>query len=116
MASIVNMTDISSAPIDPQEVHQVLFDSGANCCVTNQFEDFVGDFQHTGKDQILWMVLEKGHTLKEVAQWNGRSLLTMECTAHCMSCVTMCWRNMLTIANDWGRPRETRDDYGQSAK
>ena len=53
MASMVNVTNTSSAPTDPQEVHQVPFDSGANCCVTNQFKDFIGDFKHTGWDQIV---------------------------------------------------------------
>ena len=53
MASIVNVMDVSSAPINAQEVHQALFDSGANCCVTNHFKDFFGNFECTGKDQIV---------------------------------------------------------------
>ena len=34
-------------------VEGVLFDSGANYCVTNQFKDFASDFKHADKDQIV---------------------------------------------------------------
>ena len=53
MAAMVNVTDISSSPTDAHESPQVLFDSGANCCVTNDYDDFVSGFKPVHGDQIV---------------------------------------------------------------
>ncbi len=44
MLQLVNLSAISSTSPKPQEGNDVLFDSGANCCVSNRKEDFVGEF------------------------------------------------------------------------
>ena len=50
MASLVNLSRISSSQAEreqthPSEADKVLFDSGANCCVTNRQDDFAGQFE-----------------------------------------------------------------------
>ena len=53
MMKLVNVSEISStAPVRAGK-DQVLFDSGANCCVTNQREDFVGECKHTSGTQTV---------------------------------------------------------------
>ncbi len=44
MLQLVNLSSISSTRPTTQENNDVLFDSGANCCVSNRKEDFVGEF------------------------------------------------------------------------
>ena len=52
MMKLVNVSEISStAPVRAGK-DQVLFDSGANCCVTNQREDFVGECKRADRPQI----------------------------------------------------------------
>ena len=43
ITSLVNLSRLSSDDQDPAEDNTVLFDSGANCCITNRKSDFVGD-------------------------------------------------------------------------
>ena len=43
MAKLVNLTSISSTTT-PCSTSSVLFDSGANCCITPCKDDFVGDY------------------------------------------------------------------------
>ena len=54
MTKLVNLSklDISKAYHDVREC-DVLFDSGANCCVTNRRSDFVGPFHKTDGSQIV---------------------------------------------------------------
>ena len=53
MMKLVNVSEISStAPVRAGK-DQVLFDSGANCCVTNQREDFVGEYKRTSGNQTV---------------------------------------------------------------
>ena len=53
MMKLVNVSEISStAPVRAGK-DQVLFDSGANCCVANQREDFVGECKRTSGNQTV---------------------------------------------------------------
>ena len=51
MAKLINLSEISSNPLYESHDELVLFDSGANCCVTNRKEDFVGQFNDSSKGQ-----------------------------------------------------------------
>ena len=52
MAKLINLSKISSSEVEvPKE--QVLFDSGANCCVTNRKEDFVGECTHSHQNEVV---------------------------------------------------------------
>jgi len=53
MSNLVNLSDIAGNEVDPTKVETVLFDSGANCCVTNRMSDFVGEFHNESKGQIV---------------------------------------------------------------
>ena len=58
MADIVNVEHISSTETEREntnkfEAGNVLFDSGANCCITNQREDFNGHFEPIKGNQVI---------------------------------------------------------------
>ncbi len=53
MLQLINLSAISSTQPKPQENNDVLFDSGANCCVSNQKEDFVGEFHPLNGNQLV---------------------------------------------------------------
>ena len=58
MADIVDVGHISSSRNEREEnkqheVGNVLFDSGANCCITNRKEDFCGHFETTRTNQVI---------------------------------------------------------------
>ena len=52
-AEAVNVAAISSSGLTAQDSEAILFDSGANCCVTNRIEDFVGPFHAADGSQII---------------------------------------------------------------
>ena len=53
MANLVNLSEISSNPNNKPKSEYVLFDSGANCCVTNRRNDFIGEFHIGSKGQLV---------------------------------------------------------------
>ena len=52
MAKLVNLSKISSATDEPEKIETVLFDSGANVCVTNRKDDF-GEFHKMCDNDII---------------------------------------------------------------
>ena len=53
IANLINLSQISSIHMDNPDSDTVLFDSGANCCITNRKADFTADFQHQLSTQII---------------------------------------------------------------
>ena len=53
VASLVNLSAISSSNDEAGTNESVLFDSGANCCLTNSKADFCGDFEHSSSSQTI---------------------------------------------------------------
>ena len=53
MANLVNLSNISSSNNRKAPSESVLFDSGANCCVSNRREDFVGEFHESNGKQLI---------------------------------------------------------------
>ena len=51
--SLVNLSRISSTPLSDPETNTVLFNSGANCCITNHKADFAGDFTNEVSTQVV---------------------------------------------------------------
>ena len=52
-ACVVNLSNISSSGSMPSPDESVLFDSGANCCVTHRRDDFVGEFIELDGSQTI---------------------------------------------------------------
>ena len=52
MAKLINLSNISSTDKEAH-IERVLFDSGANCCVTNRRSDFVGRFKTCNGNQLV---------------------------------------------------------------
>ena len=51
---LINLTNISSNPaLESLKTSDVLFDSGANCCVTNRRDDFVGPYHVGDGTQVI---------------------------------------------------------------
>ena len=53
VARAINVAAISSSGQTAADSEAILFDSGANCCVTNRMEDFVGPFTEADGSQII---------------------------------------------------------------
>jgi hypothetical protein len=68
MAELVNLSNISSTNIgNSAKSLPVLFDSGANCCVTHRRDDFVGEYTKLTHGPIVDGI---GKGLKIVGQGN----------------------------------------------
>ena len=59
MTKLINLSKISSSSNNQDVDEQVLFDSGANCCVTNRRDDFVGAY-HRSKHRSMVDGIGKG--------------------------------------------------------
>ena len=53
VSDLVNLSRISSSPFNQTNTDTVLFDSGANCCVTNAKSDFTEDFSTEVTNRVV---------------------------------------------------------------
>ena len=53
ITNLVNLSRLSSSYASEPKTETVLFDSGANCCITNRMDDFAGDYDDNITDKVI---------------------------------------------------------------